>query len=641
MANFYTDNEDLQFYIKNWIDWASLYENTELNQEDPEGFTNWQEALESYEDILHMIGQFSAEEIAPYMEELSLQKPKLVDGEVVPPERLGFIFEQMKELGLHGVCLPREFGGMNCPLLVYMLIVELLARSDVAVMSHYGFHGGIAMAMLVYSLNEGTTKFDKESKKLISTRFEKEIMDIVSGEAWGSMDITEPHAGSDVGALRTYAEQDEQGNWFVTGSKIWITSGHGQYHIVLARTDRDQSNTEAQQVRNAPMQGLKGLSLFLVSAFKENENGEQERCIQIDRVDDKLGQNASTTVGVSFDRSPAQLIGEVGGGFKQMLLLMNNARISVGFESIGLCEAALRMAKDFAAERKSMGKTIDKHELIADIIDEMESDLQGMRALAMDAAFNEEMAQRQNMRLNLLTEEGTPEHEALKKEVKKLQMRSRLVTPLIKFLSAEKAVEFSRKCIQIHGGSGYMKEYNAEKLLRDSLVLPIYEGTTQIQALMATKDSLINIIKNPKTFLSELTSSKWKSMFATDPLEKGCARLRNRALSAQRFLMTKIAKQKLSQTMKEQPRSQWKKTFLEDWDPKTDFSPALLHACRLSQMLTDIKICDILKKQADKHPERRAVLARYLERAEPRSRNLFYEIKNTGQRLLTELQQAA
>ena len=176
-----------------------------------------------------------------------------------------------------------------------------------------------------------------------------------------------------------------------------------------------------------------------------------------------------------------------------MLLLMNNARISVGFESIGLCEAAYRMAKAYAAERPSMGKTIDQHEMIAEMLDEMESDILGMRALAVKAAHNEELARRAAIACKALPE-SDPRRARFDAEQKRRTWASRKATPLLKYVTSEKAVEMGGN-IQIHGGSGYMREYGAEKLLRDSLVLPIYEGTSQIQCLMAMKDNLLPLFK--------------------------------------------------------------------------------------------------------------------------------------------------
>ena len=145
------------------------------------------------------------------------------------------ILESAQELGLHGLSIPTDLGGMNCPLMLYYLNAELMGRGDVSVMSHFGFHSGIALCLLFWSIDEGTTQIDPETGEILSTRWRADIERMRDGLEWGSMDLTEPHAGSDLANLRSRAEQDEDGNWFVTGSKIWITSGHGRYHVVIAR----------------------------------------------------------------------------------------------------------------------------------------------------------------------------------------------------------------------------------------------------------------------------------------------------------------------------------------------------------------------------------------------------------------------
>ena len=233
MANFYKDNEDLQFYVDKWLDWEPLVRVTDNHYRYADGFDNVDDAVDFYRNVLEMIGRFVAEEVDPHVAEIDQNPPELVDGEVVFPEKFDDIFEKIDQLDLHGMCVPRELGGMNAPLLVYMLQTEMFGRADVSISANVGFHGGIAMALLAYSIDEGTTEVDPETGEILSTRFEDEIQEIMRGDAWGSMDITEPGAGSDMASMRTKAEQDEDGNWYVTGQKIFITSGHGKYHIVI------------------------------------------------------------------------------------------------------------------------------------------------------------------------------------------------------------------------------------------------------------------------------------------------------------------------------------------------------------------------------------------------------------------------
>jgi alkylation response protein AidB-like acyl-CoA dehydrogenase len=625
--NFYSDNDDLRYYVEKGIDWEPLVRLTEAEYRAPGAPKSVAEALEFYQETLGLIGSFVAAEIAPHAAQLDREAVNFVDGEAVFPPRLAGIFEQVKSLGLHGLCLPRELGGMNAPAIVYYIASEVFGRGDVSVMAHHGFHGGMALAMILFSVREGSTKIDPQTGTILETRWKRYIEEITRGDAWGCMDITEPDAGSDMAQLRARGEQDADGNWYVTGSKIFITSGHGKYHFVIART-------EAAKDPDDPFAGLNGLSMFLVPTYEEKD-GKRQRIVKIGRIEEKLGHHASVTAQLDFDRAPAQLVGKRGEGFEYMLTLMNGARLGVGFECLGLGEAALRLAQSYAAERRSMGKSIDQHEMIADYLDEMHNDLRGIRALAIHGAYHEELAQKKQLLLQFAPH-GDEETKALEREVRRHKRQARRVTPLLKYLGAEKAVELARRCVQIHGGVGYTKDFGAEKLLRDALVMPIYEGTSQIQALMAMKDTLGGIIKNPQKFVRRGAQARWRSLSSRDSLERGVARLQTLSFTAQQHLMVRTAGDKLK-SVQEHPVGEWPRRFLKNWNPKRDFAFAMLHAERLIRVLADEAIAELLLAQAKAHPERREVLERHLERAEPRARFLVDEITSTGARLLKQL----
>lgn len=616
MANFYKDNDDLRYYFERGVDWEPLVRVAEADFRAEGSPKDLHEAVEFYRDTVEMVGEFVATEIAPHAAEIDRDAVPLVDGEAVFPPRLAGIFDKIRDLELHGLCIPRDLGGMNAPLMVYWFNAEMFGRADVSVMTHHSFHAGIALALLKYSFDEGSTEVDRATMKIHKTRFEREIREIVGGEAWGCMDITEPGAGSDMAALKAYAEQDEEGNWVVSGQKIFVTSGHAKYHLVIARTEEAQSPGDASA-------GLAGLSMFLVQAYEDDGSGKRRRAVTIDRLEEKLGHHGSATAALNFDRAPAQLIGKRGKGFKHMLVLMNNARIGVAFESIGICEAAIRCAREYAAERRSMGKTIDKHEMIADYLDEMETDVQGLRAMAFASAFAEEMTQK----LELLGRHG---------ESRRWHREARRLTPLLKYLASEKSVEMARRAIQIHGGNGYTRDYPAEKLLRDAIVMPIYEGTSQIQSLMAMRDALTGIIDNPQRFVRQAAQARWRALSARDPLERRVTQLEALQTSALQHLMARTAGDKFREIV-DKPLSEWPTRLLKNWDPKRDFAYAMLHAERLTRLLADVAICELLLAQAQKHDDRREVLERYLERAEPRCRFLYDEITTTGSRLLKQL----
>jgi alkylation response protein AidB-like acyl-CoA dehydrogenase len=633
MASFLSDNDDLLYYFDEGVDWQSLAEVTEYGFRAPEGFKTAAEAKAFYREMADSIGTLVAEQIAPRVAAIDREDTHLVAGEAVEGPAMKHVFRAIRDAEMHRLCIPRELGGLNAPLLVYFLGGEMIARADVSCMTHFSFHAGMAMAMMLYSIQEGSTTFDTVGAKITQTRWAKEIDEIARGDAWGCMDITEPDAGSDMAALRTRGEQDADGRWYVTGQKIFITSGHGKYHFVIART-------EAPSSADDPFAGLGGLSMFLVNAYDDAPDGTRTRHVTLERVEEKLGHHGSVTAALTFERAPAQLIGKRGEGFKYMLTLMNNARVGVGFESIGLAESAYRMARDYAAERRSMGKVIGRHEMLADYLDEMRTDVQALRALAVASAFHEEMSQKLSL-LERFEALGTEAERArLRAELPRHRARARRFTPLLKYLAGEKAVEIARRNMQIHGGVGYTREYGAEKLLRDALVLPVYEGTSQIQSLMAMKDTLMGILKRPQAFVTALGQARWRAVSARDPLERRVAKLATTSLSAQQFLLTRTAAGKL-RSLADVPVAEWRDALTTGWDPKRDFALAMLHAERLTRILADEAVADLLLEQARKHPHRRDVLSRWLDRAEPRSRALLEEITTTGTRILASLAQPA
>ena len=276
-----------------------------------------------------------------------------------------------------------------------------------------------------------------------------------------------------------------------------------------------------------------------------------------------------------------------------MLTLMNNARVGVGFECIGLCEAAVRVAREYAAERPSMGKTIDRHEMIADYLENMETEIQGMRALAMEAGYREEMT----ARVEQLCDAGAmdsvladhPRAQTHRRQLRKNKRIGRRLTPLLKYITAEKAVEHARMAIQILGGVGYTKEYPAERLLRDAVVMPIYEGTSQIQSLMAMKDCLGGIIKNPQGFIRRRAQTQWRSMSARSSLERRVAKLQSLSLATQQHLVMRTAADKFS-ALKASPASGQRSSCRIN--PKRDSHS---HApCREThQILTDEAISEL------------------------------------------------
>lgn len=613
--NFFLDNEDLKFQLDN-LDWDRLFPLVEPDTSDPEAPKNAQEARVLYEEFLRSLGEFIAEKIDPKTHLLDEQHPTLKDGEMHDPPIMKEFMKGLVEMGATALPFPRHVGGFNMPWTVTNMVTEMVARADVSLMTYYSFFSGFGMVFQIFALEEGS--FKAEKRKIISTRFDEQMRDVCQGKTSGAMCLTEPQAGSDLGQISTQAVKDKDGYWYLTGQKIWITCGHGEHHLVLARSESKKTHP-----------GMKGLSLFYVPAHIEKD-GKKVRNFEIGGQEKKMGQHSLATVTLNYDNSRGELVGKRGDGFRNMALVMNDARLTVGFEGIGLCEKAMRQAKEFAEERVTMGKKIAQHEMIADYLDEMEVENKALRALAFDASFHEEMCNRLHSRL--LVENLSKEmKETLEAEHKFHKWQARLSTPMVKYMASENAVRFARTNMQILGGVGYMKEYGAEKLMRDSLIMPVYEGTSQIQALLILKDHLQQTLKNPAKFVSKMATAKVHTLSAKTPEEKMLARLKTIYFGALQSIMTRMMADKFG-GLKEKAFTDWKDQFLSSWDPKTDFSFGLLHAERFTLIASRLWMAKILVKQAlkiedkDVRTQRLELASRFMERAEPKMRGLLGEI---------------
>ncbi|MFN7134807.1 MAG: acyl-CoA dehydrogenase family protein, partial [Myxococcales bacterium] len=323
-----------------------------------------------------------------------------------------------------------------------------------------------------------------------------------------------------------------------------------------------------------------------------------------------------------YEDSVGELVGERGQGFELMLFLMNSARIGVGFESIGLAEAAYRAAKTYAAERRTMGKPIEQHELIAEKLMDMDTWIRGMRALGFEALNAVELSNRLELKLKYDAPQDAEELQRLKSRQQKLARKARRLTPLLKYIASEKAVEISRDAMQIYGGMGYIDETGVHKYLRDALVMPVYEGTSQIQALMATKDHLLWAARDPAGFLRRGARARLLARTAETELAKDVYKAEATLYRATETIMLRIFGRKV--------RAEWEgsmrnsgaagigrylaKEFLRRWDVKADFSQGLLHAERLTRMLSDVAIAKVLLKQAERHPERTQLARRFVHK---------------------------
>jgi len=637
-SNFFLDNDDLRFQVKHGVDWEALARLAESDFTLPDGPRSTEEAVSFYTDVLTAAGEVAAREIATRAPTIDRGHAVwLEDGQVKVSPEVQKVKESMAAVGLYGVIAPRELGGSNCPAAVYFILNELLGRADVGALSDFSFHAGVTAAMRAYSAIEGSARAEKG--RLVQTRWDEAIRRICLGEESGCMVLTEPGAGSDLSALRTRAVLRD-GKWYLDGEKIFITNGQSQHHFVLARSEED-----------AGRDGLKALSLFWVPRWIDR-GGERLENVKVTKVEEKLGHHGSPTVSLLYEQSEGELVGRRGQGFELMLLLMNNARLAVGLEAIGNAEGAYRAARDYAAERRSMGKPISQHELIAERLMEMEIWLAAMRAMAFEAINASEIAQALRFKLQYSPPEDAEALAAMQLQQTRATRKARRLTPLLKYIAAEKGVDIAREAMQIHGGMGYIDETGVHRYLRDALVMPIYEGTSQIQALMATKDHLMAAVRNPAGFLRRSTRARLLSRTADGELARMLARADTALASATEKLLLRIFGSKL--------RSEWehgvkgkdaraagqylKAEFLRHWDARADFSHGLLHAERLIRLLADVAMGKVLLKQAERFPERRALAQRFMRRmvlrAEATAREIHESDEAVFERIASEQSRA-
>ena len=354
--------------------------------------------------------------------------------------------------------------GFGLPAVVANVILQRVSRADAGLMTVLGLQAGVALDIQEYASDE--------LKQTYLPRF-------ASGEVMGAMDLTEPQAGSDLGAIQTRAVE-EDGRYFIEGNKIWITNGGCEIHLVLARDDSTYDQSKGT---------TKGLSLYLVP--RTLPSGEKNG-VHVERLEEKLGIHGSPTCAIRFDRAEGWLVGAQGDGFKAMLSLMNNARLGVAAQGVGIAEAALQKALQHARERVQFGVPIADQPLMKDRLAKMTLELEGSRALLYRACALvdqnhaiEKALGRAGAGASELSAGERVEIEAL---YERNSTRIRLLTPLAKYMGTEAADSISRDAIQIHGGLGFMAESEVGKLHSDAIITTIYEGTSEIQVSFALKE---------------------------------------------------------------------------------------------------------------------------------------------------------
>ena len=447
MANFYLDNKDLQYHLshpmmkrivelkeRNFAD-AKIYDYAPQNTED---------AIDSYRRVLDIVGEVCGEVIAANAESVDHEGPRVVNDHVEYASGTVRNIEALIEAGLGGMTLPRKYDGLNMPVTCFAMANEMVARADA------GFENIWGLQDCAETINEFATEEIKE-------RF---LPRVSAGETC-AMDLTEPDAGSDLGAVMLKATWDEAaGVWRLNGCKRFITNGDGDISLVLARTEEGTKDA-------------RGLSMLI---YDKRDGG-----VKVRRIENKLGIKGSPTCELVFNNAPAVLVGDRKMGLiKYVMSLMNAARLGIAAQSTGLSEAAYREALKYAKEREQFGKAIIEFAAVREMLKNMEAKTLASRALLYETARFVDIYKQ----LTHISHDRSLEAE----ERQEMKFYNRLAdgfTPLAKMFASEYANEVAYDSIQIHGGSGYMKDYACERLYRDARIMNIYEGTTQLQVVAA------------------------------------------------------------------------------------------------------------------------------------------------------------
>lgn len=448
MANFFKDNSDLVFTLKN-LDLAEVTALRELDYKLAEEFENapvsYEDALDNYTRVLEVVGEICGDRIEPRSRTVDAEGPHFADGKVTYHPLTVKNMEDLTQAGVMGVMLEHRFGGLNFPVSVYTMMTEMVSRADGSLQNIFGLQ----------DIAETISFFGSEEQK------QKYLPGFATGEFDGSMDLTEPDFGSDLQAVRLRAWQDEKtGQWYLNGMKRFITNGCAQIHLVLARSEEGTSDG-------------RGLSMFIA-----------EKCPQliVRRIENKLGIHGVATCELQYNDVPAQLCGKRRFGLiKYVMSLMNGARVAISAQAIGIAEAAYREARKYASERMQFKKSIDQFPAIYDMLSNMKVKLTGARALLYETT---RIVDLRNGYTELVEkgENVSAEDRANQKYYSKV---AAVLTPMCKALATEVANKVAYDAIQIHGGTGFMKDFNVERFYRDARITNIYEGTTQLQVVAA------------------------------------------------------------------------------------------------------------------------------------------------------------
>ncbi len=448
MANFFTDNPDILDFLEN-TDLRDLVMLQETGYSEAEEFdyapTDYDDAMDNYRRVLEMLGELAAEFIEPRASDVDKEEARFEDGVVSYARGTRESLEQLRKAELMGLTLPRKYGGLNMPVLIYAIAIELVSRADASLMNLFGLQ----------DIAETINDFGDEETKA------KYLPLFSSGAVTGAMALTEPDAGSDLPNVQLRATYDEAaGQWRLKGVKRFITNGCADVLLVLARSEPD-----------AP--GARGLSVFVCDSGPE---------VKVRRIEEKLGIRGSPTCELQFNNAPARLIGKRKRGLTTYVAaLMNGARLAIAGQGIGIAQAALAEALQYAAEREQFGRPIRQFPAVRQMLGDMHMKVETSRLLTYETAMIVDMAEN----IERLRKTGAlaqlPGGEELGKQGRRWTTLARALTPVAKYYATEMCNEVAYDALQVLAGSGYMRDYDVERHYRDARITTIYEGTTQIQ----------------------------------------------------------------------------------------------------------------------------------------------------------------
>ncbi|MGB3007844.1 MAG: acyl-CoA dehydrogenase family protein [Chitinophagaceae bacterium] len=447
MGNFYLDTPELKFHLTDPM-MKKIVSLKERNFTEKDKFdyapVDFEDAMDSYDQVLEIVGDICSNIIAPNAEGVDAEGPKLIDGHVEYASGTQKNLDAIVKAGLMGITLPRKFNGLNFPIIPYIMAADMVSRADASFVNIWGLQ----------DCAETIHEFADEEQQ------EKYLPRISKGET-AAMDLTEPDAGSDLQAVQLKANLVD-GKWILNGVKRFITNGDGNISLVLARSEEGTADG-------------RGLSMFI---YDRNSNA-----VTVRRIEHKLGIIGSPTCELVFKNAPAELVGQRKFGLiKYVMALMNGARLGIAAQSVGIADAAYREAVAYANERVQFGSCIIKFPAVYEMISKMKAKVDAIRSLLYETGRFVDVYKSYE---HISKERSLSQEE--KAESKAYQKLADIYTPMSKGMSSEICNQVAYDSLQIHGGSGFMKDYPIERIYRDARITSIYEGTTQLQVVAAVR----------------------------------------------------------------------------------------------------------------------------------------------------------